>query len=73
VQHFEFSTQVELDHTITLPAEVSAQLAPGQRVHVVVVPEYEVGPETPEEDFDWRRFVEQQFLTGYADERNADC
>ena len=57
----EFRARLNPDHTLTVPAELVAQLRPEQPVRVILlVPA--VG-----EDQEWARLTAEQFMKGYAD------
>jgi hypothetical protein len=55
----EFWTSVNPDRTLTLPADIAAQVESDQRVHVILV--------IPgADDQAWTRLTADQFLQGYA-------
>ncbi len=58
---FEFETNLTLNRTVELPAELKAQIAPGSSVRVILLL-----PEVNEES-DWKRLTAEQFLKGYAE------
>jgi hypothetical protein len=61
MNQFEFQSCVNEDSTVSLPAEIAAQLTPTQTVHVLLlVP-------GPDEDVQWSKLTTEQFLAGYAE------
>jgi hypothetical protein len=57
---WQFETNLNPDRTLTVPADVAAQLDPSATVHVVLI------TGDIEEDADWQRLVTEQFFQGYA-------
>ncbi len=58
---FEFQTSLTPSHTLELPAELYAQLAPGSAVRVIVLL-----PEVNEAS-EWQQLTTEQFFEGYAE------
>lgn len=58
---FEFETNLTLNRTVELPAELKAQIAPGSSMRVILLL-----PEVNEES-DWKQLTAEQFLKGYAE------
>ncbi len=58
---FEFVSHLTPQDTLTVPAEVAAQLAPRQEVRVLLL------VSETDEDAEWARLTGEQFLQGYDD------
>ena len=58
----EFEAHLGPDHTLRVPEDVAKQLAPGQRVWVILLPE-----RSGKDDAAWDRLAAEQFLKGYAE------
>jgi hypothetical protein len=65
MKSWEFSAQINPDHTFTVPPEVAQQLEGQPSVQVVLL----VGE--PRDEQDWARLTAQQFLAGYAEGDNV--
>ena len=57
---WQFDTNLNPDRTLTVPADVAAQLDPNTTVHVVLM----TGDAA--EEADWHRLAAEQFLEGYG-------
>jgi hypothetical protein len=57
----EFQSQLNADHTLTVPPSVTAAIAVGQAVRVLIL--------IPESDIDqkWEQLTAEDFGQGYAD------
>jgi hypothetical protein len=57
----EFEARLNPDHTLTVPAELAAQLPGGAPVRVLLlVP-------AADEEQEWKRLAAEQFFKGYAE------
>jgi len=61
----EFEASLNPDDSLTVPAEVAAQLKQAQPLRVIVVV-----PEPDDDEREWSRLTAEQFLAGY-DEGDA--
>ncbi len=58
---FEFNSRLGPHKTLAVPEELASQVGPDESLRVIVV----VGG--ADEEGDWRRLTEEQFLQGYSD------
>lgn len=63
----EFETQINPDHTLSVPQALADQLPPGRPVRVLLlVPESAEDLDAAEEQA-WKQMAAAEFLKGYAD------
>lgn len=57
----EFQTEITPDGNLRVPEELARRLPAGARVRVLIL------VAESEEDRDWQRLTDEQFIKGYAD------